>query len=99
MDDQWVFSRESSVRLTNTHHAENQPCHLKLKDPYKVSDTQTLVPLTRFCPAGVYEIVTIDQKKKLHINAQNCIHCKACESPFIRWELPEGGQGPRYVDR
>jgi len=36
----------------------------------------------------------------LQINAQNCLHCKACDvkdpSHNITWVTPEGGGGPRY---
>jgi electron-transferring-flavoprotein dehydrogenase len=39
-------------------------------------------------------------KKKLVINAQNCIHCKTCSvktpEEFIEWTVPEGGGGPQY---
>ena len=61
-------------------------------------------PETRFCPAGVYEYVNDegagDGFKRLQINAQNCIHCKACDikdpTQNINWVVPEGGGGPNY---
>jgi electron-transferring-flavoprotein dehydrogenase len=54
------------------------------------------------CAAGVYEYVADEAgKHQLQINAQNCLHCKACDikdpSQNIRWTVPEGGGGPRYT--
>jgi electron-transferring-flavoprotein dehydrogenase len=38
--------------------------------------------------------------RRLHINASNCVHCKACDikDPYeiINWVTPEGGSGPNY---
>jgi electron-transferring-flavoprotein dehydrogenase len=98
------FDRLSSVFLSNTNHAEDQPCHLQLKDP-DVPITVNLElydePAQRYCPAGVYEIVGKDEgKPRLQINAQNCVHCKTCDikdpTQNINWVTPEGGGGPNY---
>jgi electron-transferring-flavoprotein dehydrogenase len=39
-------------------------------------------------------------RKKLQINAQNCVHCKTCDikdpTQNIVWVTPEGGGGPNY---
>jgi electron-transferring-flavoprotein dehydrogenase len=98
------FDRLSSVFLSNTNHEEDQPCHLTLRDPsvpirlnLKIFDA----PEQRYCPAGVYEIVTDPAgEPRLQINAQNCVHCKTCDikdpSQNIRWIVPEGGGGPNY---
>jgi electron-transferring-flavoprotein dehydrogenase len=98
-----TFNKLDSVYLTNTNHTENQPCHLQLRDP-SLALTHNLPlyanPEVRYCPAGVYEMVSEGEQMRLQINAQNCIHCKTCDikDPLqnIRWVTPEGGGGPRY---
>ena len=98
------FDRLSSVFVSNTNHEENQPVHLRLKDeavPISVNLARYDAPETRYCPAGVYEIVTDDGASgpRLQINAQNCVHCKTCDikdpEQNINWVAPEGG-GPNY---
>jgi len=98
-----TFDRLSSVYLTNTFHAENQPCHLKLRNPelmITVNYTVYASPETRYCPAAVYEINPTLDGPKFQINAQNCIHCKTCDikdpEQNIIWTSPEGGGGPNY---
>jgi electron-transferring-flavoprotein dehydrogenase len=98
------FDRLSSVFLSNTNHEEDQPCHLTLKDeavPIEVNLEYYDSPESRYCPAGVYEIVGKDVgAPKLQINAQNCVHCKTCDikdpTQNINWVTPEGGGGPNY---
>ncbi len=99
------FDRMSSVYLSNTNHAEDQPCHLTLKDasvPIKVNLELYDAPEQRYCPAGVYEIVrdADGSNPRLQINAQNCVHCKTCDikdpTQNIVWVAPEGGGGPNY---
>ncbi|HEY0231689.1 MAG TPA: 4Fe-4S dicluster domain-containing protein, partial [Dokdonella sp.] len=95
--------RLAEVYFAATEHDEDQPVHLH------VADTQICItrcaaeyqnPCTRFCPAGVYEIVEGDAGKRLQINAANCVHCKTCDikDPYqiINWVTPEGGSGPNY---
>ncbi len=97
------FDRLSSVYLSNTNHEEDQPCHLTLKDaqvPVSVNLATYDGPEARFCPAGVYEFISEGGVKRLHINAQNCVHCKTCDikdpTQNIVWTTPEGGGGPNY---
>jgi electron-transferring-flavoprotein dehydrogenase len=97
------FDRLSSVYLSNTNHEEDQPSHLKLKDPAVPIDYNLPkydAPEQRYCPAGVYEMVAEDGKIRLQINAQNCVHCKTCDikdpTQNIVWTTPEGGGGPNY---
>ena len=99
------FDRLSSVFLSNTNHEEDQPAHLKLRDPVVAITTNLAkydAPETRYCPAGVYEIAKDEQgnNPRLVINAQNCVHCKTCDikdpTQNIDWCTPEGGGGPNY---
>jgi len=103
-DNVYTFDRLSSVYLSNTFHEENQPCHLKLKNPAIAIDINYKVyasPESRYCPAAVYEIIDSESGPKLQINAQNCIHCKTCDikdpEQNIVWKSPEGGGGPNYI--
>jgi electron-transferring-flavoprotein dehydrogenase len=99
------FDRLSSVFISNTNHEENEPCHLMLKDasvPIAVNLTFYDAPEQRYCPAGVYEIVRDEAglNSRMQINAQNCLHCKACDikdpTQNINWVVPQGGDGPNY---
>jgi electron-transferring-flavoprotein dehydrogenase len=99
-----TFDRLSSVFLSATNHEENQQSHLRLKDetvPISLNYAKYGAPETRYCPAGVYEILGEDEgQPRLQINAQNCLHCKTCDikdpSQNIVWTVPEGGGGPNY---
>ena len=103
-DGKLSFDKLSSVFLSSTNHEEEQPCHLKLKDPSIPIGTNLPLydePAQRYCPAGVYEVVTQeDGEKRFQINAQNCVHCKTCDikdpSQNITWVAPEGAGGPTY---
>jgi electron-transferring-flavoprotein dehydrogenase len=103
-DGKITFDRLSSVYVSNTHHEENQPSHLSLKDPaipVRVNLAIYAGPESRYCPAGVYEFVAgANGTQRLQINAPNCVHCKTCDikdpTQNIVWVAPEGGGGPNY---
>jgi electron-transferring-flavoprotein dehydrogenase len=104
-DGDLSFDKLSSVFLSSTNHEEDQPSHLKLKDP-EIPITVNLPrygePARLYCPAGVYEVLYDDagENPRFQINAQNCVHCKTCDikdpSQNIQWACPEGGGGPNY---
>ena len=99
-----TFDRSSSIYLSNVYHEENQPNHLIFdveihKKP--IQNRPYSAPESRYCPAGVYEVIQDEQGEVLHVNPQNCIHCKTCDikdaQNNIHWTVPEGGGGPNYV--
>ncbi|RKK01027.1 FAD-binding protein [Pseudoroseomonas wenyumeiae] len=100
-----TFDRLSSVFLSNTNHEEDQPAHLKLRDPSlwkPVNWDRFRSPESRYCPAAVYEAVGAEEgDPRLVINAQNCVHCKTCDikdpDQNIDWCTPEGAGGPNYI--
>ncbi|TXG72795.1 hypothetical protein EZV62_001374 [Acer yangbiense] len=98
------FDVPTSLHRSNTNHEHDQPAHLRLRDP-KIPELVNLPeyagPEARYCPARVYEYVPDEKSQlKLQINAQNCLHCKACDikdpKQNIEWTVPEGGGGPGY---
>lgn len=103
-DGKLSFDKLSSVFLSSTNHAENQPSHLQLADasiPISKNLPDFDEPAQRYCPAGVYEIIEEAGKEKhFQINSQNCVHCKTCDikdpAQNITWVTPEGSGGPNY---
>lgn len=102
-DGVYSFDKLNSISLSNISHDANQPCHLHLLDkavPININFAKYDAPEQRYCPAGVYEVVKVQELTYLQINAQNCIHCKACDikdpTQNIVWTPPEGGSGPSY---
>jgi electron-transferring-flavoprotein dehydrogenase len=98
------FDRLTNVAFSFTNHDENQPAHLRLKDPsipIAVNLPEYAEPAQRYCPAGVYEVIAEEGKApRFQINFQNCVHCKTCDikdpSQNINWTTPMGGGGPNY---
>ena len=68
--------------------------------PIEINLKEYDAPEQRYCPAGVYEIISDNNNKYLQINSQNCVHCKTCDikDPLqnINWVTPEGASGPNY---
>jgi electron-transferring-flavoprotein dehydrogenase len=102
-----TFDKLSSVYLSNTHHEEEQPSHRTLEGAtiaIRVYLPEYAEPATRYCPAGVYEVLFDEagNSPRFQINAQNCVHCKTCDikdpSQNINWVTPEGGGGPNYAN-
>ncbi len=103
-DGKLSFDKLSSVFLSNTNHEEEQPCHLKLTDPsIPLAKNLPLYdePAQRYCPAGVYEVVTQedgektlpDQRAELR-SLQDLRH--QGPGPEHHLGCPEGTGGPNY---
>jgi electron-transferring-flavoprotein dehydrogenase len=98
------FDRLTNVAFSATNHEEDEPAHLKLTDasvPIAINLPKWAEPAQRYCPAGVYEVISEDGKPpRFQINHQNCVHCKTCDikdpSQNITWVVPQGGEGPNY---
>lgn len=97
------FDLSQSLYLANLTTDDNEPNHLQLRNPLIPIDVNYRLyaaPETRYCPAGVYEIVHTNQQPALHMNYANCLQCKACDikdpRQNIHWTPPEGGEGPQY---
>lgn len=92
------------IYLSGTMHREDEPSHLSFKDPALLAEDNRLYdsPVTRFCPAEVYEKKEDEQGRftGIQLNFSNCLHCKTCviKDPMqnIIWAPPEGGEGPKY---
>ncbi len=103
-DGRLVFDRDNSLALSGVAHRRGQPVHLKIRDEAALARLNRRVfggPEQRYCPAAVYRWREGDDGGlRLLIQAENCLHCKACDikdpGQNIRWTPPEGGDGPRY---
>lgn len=106
-DGRVTFDINTSLYRSGTNHDHHQPSHLRLRDqsvPGKLNLAVYDGPEQRYCPARVYEYVESSEEpggRALQINAQNCLHCKACSikdpSQNIEWTVPEGSGGPNYT--
>jgi electron-transferring-flavoprotein dehydrogenase len=102
-DGALTFDRLSSVFLSGANHEEDQPPHLRVRDPALQRTSEHDVyggPSALYCPAAVYEWVGEGAGLRYQINAANCVHCKTCDikdpNQNIDWVPPEGGGGPNY---
>lgn len=93
------IDRLTAVNLSGTIHREDEPSHITFSDPLectKCGEQYGCHPCEFFCPAEVYKF----EQDRLVLSSSNCVHCKTCREKcplqVIRWEVPEGGDGPRY---
>ncbi len=103
-DGKLTFDKLSSVFISNTNHEENQPVHLRLRDPARgdrVNWDEYRSPESATArPACTRSSARTRATPQLQINAQNCVHCKTCDikdpTQNIDWVPPEGAGGPNY---
>jgi len=93
------IDRLTAVGLSGTAHREDQPSHITFTDPGRCArcgHDYGCHPCTFFCPAEVYR----SEHDNVILSPSNCVHCQTCRvkcpHQVIRWEVPEGGDGPRY---
>jgi len=93
------IDRLTAVNLSGTVHLEDQPSHITFSDPLECTECGERYgchPCEFFCPAEVYKF----EQDRLVLSPSNCVHCQTCREKcplqVIRWEVPEGGDGPRY---
>ena len=102
-----TFDKLSSVFLSNTNHEEDQPVASAAARPVdsgrRSTSRATTVPSSATArPASTSSSLRTrrSRRKRLQINAQNCVHCKTCDikdpRQNIHWVTPEGGGGPNY---
>jgi electron-transferring-flavoprotein dehydrogenase len=86
------------VALTGTIHREDEPSHIRIKDPTQCATCEAdyADACTNFCPGQVYRW----DGGKIVLSPSNCLHCMTCtvKCPTlnIEWLPPEGGEGPHY---
>lgn len=93
------IDRLTAVGLSGTTHREDEPSHITFSDPRECSgcgEEYGCHPCEFFCPGEVYKF----EDDKLILSPSNCLHCQTCRvkcpRQVIKWEVPEGGDGPRY---
>ncbi|MBI2836161.1 MAG: 4Fe-4S dicluster domain-containing protein [Chloroflexi bacterium] len=94
-----MLDRLTEVSLSGTSHREDEPSHITFADQTECERCGRefgVHPCQYFCPAEVYDF----KNDKLILSPSNCVHCKTCRvkcpHQVIRWDVPEGGDGPRY---
>lgn len=93
------IDRLSAVSLSGTTHREDEPSHITILEACSSDSCVNefgCYPCASFCPAEVYKF----DDGKLILSPSNCLHCQTCRlkcpRQLIKWEVPEGGGGPRY---
>jgi electron-transferring-flavoprotein dehydrogenase len=86
------------VSLTGSLHREDEPAHMAILDPALCLECETRFANSciHFCPGQVYRW----NGSEIVLSPSNCLHCMTCavKCPYvnIRWQPPEGGEGPRF---
>ena len=94
-DGKLTFDKLSSVYASGNRTRDTQPSHLLVKEDVPAELGSAWINM---CPAGVYEwVVDGAGKKKLRVNAPNCVQCGAISAKGGRLTPPEGGSGPEYT--
>jgi electron-transferring-flavoprotein dehydrogenase len=93
------LDRLTDLSFSGTEHREDEPSHISFIDPAECEPCEAEYgchPCEFFCPGEVYRA----EDHKIVLSPANCLHCQTCrvKCPLqnIRWELPEGGDGPKY---
>jgi len=94
-DGKLTFDKLSSVYASGNRTRDTQPSHLLVhEDVPEVLGTAWI----NMCPAGVYEWIADEAgRRKLRVNAPNCVQCGAISAKGGRLTPPEGGSGPEYT--
>ena len=93
------IDRLTDVSLSGTTHREDQPSHITILNPEECAvcrEEYECYPCESFCSGEVYRF---DQGEMI-LSPSNCLHCQLCrvKCPHqnIKWDVPEGGDGPKY---
>jgi electron-transferring-flavoprotein dehydrogenase len=93
------IDRLTAVSLSGTTHREDEPSHITLRGACLDEGCLNVFgchPCAYFCPAEVYKF----EGDRLILSPSNCLHCQTCRLKcplqLIKWEVPEGGDGPKY---
>lgn len=93
------IDRLTAVSLSGTTHREEEPSHITFSDATacrRCREEYGCHPCVFFCPAEVYKASDGD----IVLSPSNCVHCQTCRvkcpHQVIQWQVPEGGDGPRY---
>lgn len=91
--------RLTAVNLSGTTHREDEPSHITFSEEGKDDGCWKEYgchPCAFFCPGEVYKF----EDNRLILSPSNCLHCQTCRvkcpHQVIQWQVPEGGDGPRY---
>lgn len=93
------IDRLTAVSLSGSIHREDQPSHVTILDPEECiacGEEYKCYPCEAFCSGEVYRF----EDGKIILSPSNCLHCQLCRVKCprqnIKWEVPEGGDGPKY---